>query len=264
MRKLVVILVIATIAGGSAYLWWKQDAERRQRASLQRSQPKTETAQASTTRPATATVRKPAADPGTPAPPLTERAAAIRKAVPAQYPDIARELNLTPQETERLFDVIARQQSEAPGRTLFAAAGDNDGKQRANEAELSAVLGSKFRPFRKYQESLPIRRQVIQLQRALAGSGADLGEAKARSLIAALATEQARINQEASASITQGRTPQEALEEQLQRNSDVNRRLLGVASSHLDSRQLDGYRKLLEQQEKRMRAIVGGDGLPGQ
>jgi hypothetical protein len=185
----------------------------------------------------------------------------MRMMMPQQYPDLARDLNLSPAEVEKLFDTLARQQMDLgmgsmdmfTGRELSPAAMQEmerkmQQQQKANDAELSAMLGSKYQQWLDYQGTAAARQQVEQLQ-AVLDTDNRLSEAGRKSVIAALAIEESRIDrEERSAPQLGGGTTQEVLENQLKRAVDGNQRRLAAASPHLTVAQRDAYRRLLEQQ----------------
>jgi hypothetical protein len=131
-------------------------------------------------------------------------------------------------------------------------------QQQASEAELQAMLGGRYPKWELYQGTIAARQQVTQL-RAMLGSGDNaLDEAHAKPLVAALGAETARINQgmrETMRTTTSG--SQNVLEEQLRYSAAQNDRLISVASPHLTGPQLDQYKRMLEQQEKLTRMMLG-------
>jgi len=201
----------------------------------------------------------------------------VRAALAQQFPDLATELRLTPVEEEQFMDLLARQASGMTGDALGMISGGSGEaaqenqrrmieKQLAGEKEIARVLGSKYPAWQEYQGTAAARQQISQL-RSLLGSGPDaLGEAQAKPLIAALGVEQARINKEEQNRMSTAlRSAQKinVLEDQLKSMSAHNERLVGTASSHLTSNQLDRYKRMLAQQENMVRAIIGSaNGAP--
>ncbi|MEO6079045.1 MAG: hypothetical protein ABIQ86_04605 [Steroidobacteraceae bacterium] len=197
--------------------------------------------------------------------------AQARMILPQQYPDLAKELGLTQAEVEKFFDLLARQQADMAGDVLggMPNGGAQDRtaleerarkaqeRQRTNQAEVTAMLGSKYPQWQDYQKTLPARRQVNQLQSTLSNGVDALNDTQSRPLIAALTAEQARIQEEVrNAPRPAGGGPQNALEAQLQRAAETNRRLISVASSFLNPQQVEGYRRMLEQEENLSRMMM--------
>jgi hypothetical protein len=198
----------------------------------------------------------------------------LRMVLPVQYPDLGKALGLSPEEVEKFYDLLASQQMDlavdqidllgggAPDPADFQEAQRrSQAKQQANEAELSAMLGNKYPQWQEYQSTLTVRQQVSQLQAALSPAGSSLNDAQRQQLITALAAEQKRITQENNSSpATPGRTQQEMMEQELQRLAETNRRLVDAASGHLNSQQLESYRRMLEQRERLQRTVMGAMG----
>jgi hypothetical protein len=193
----------------------------------------------------------------------------VRSELERQFPDLAQELGLTPAEAEKFFDLLAKQAGATMGDTLGMLSGGNGAgtqeiqvrmmeQQQASEAELQAMLGGRYPKWELYQGTIAARQQVTQL-RAMLGSGDNaLDEAHAKPLVAALGAETARINQgmrETMRTTTSG--SQNVLEEQLRYSAAQNDRLISVASPHLTGPQLDSYKRMLEQQEKLTRMMLG-------
>lgn len=196
------------------------------------------------------------------------RRAQRRMLLPQRYPNVGKWLNLTPDQESQLFDMLARHEIDQSDAILDPANRNNPAAQQeaarnlaaqrqANDAELSTLLGSKYPQFQEYQQTMPVHRQVSQLQ-AMVGSGADgLTDAQARSLTTALVAEQLRINQERSSTAQAApvRNVQDMLQQQQERTAENNRRLLQVAGSQLNAQQLESYRRLIQDQERTSSAL---------
>jgi hypothetical protein len=207
----------------------------------------------------------------------------MRMTLPQQYPDLGRELALSPAETEKFFDMLARHQVSTVGDALELR--DNNGQrdaaaaqerqrnmqeiQLANQAEVTAMLGDKATRWQQYQQMLPTRRQVNQLKMSLGTGNNALSDTQGTPLIAALAAEQSRIQQERRNAPPPPQQPgplnrQTAIEQRLERAAEENRRMVTVASSHLSPQQLESYRKMLEQQLNLQRTMMLAEGAqPG-
>ncbi|MEO8313470.1 MAG: hypothetical protein ABI645_01635 [Pseudomonadota bacterium] len=195
--------------------------------------------------------------------------AQLRMMLPQRFPDIGKELGLTPAETEKLFDVLAKQQmgQTTLGLDVLSGNGMPDSAamqektrklQQDQQAELAALLGDKLPQYQNYQKNLPMRRQVSQLQSTLGTGNNALSDTQAKPLISALAAEQTRIQQDRSnaprpAQPQQRLTPQQVMEQQTERQiaraAEDSRRMISVATSYLNPQQLESYRKMLEQQQ---------------
>jgi len=186
----------------------------------------------------------------------------MRMLLPQQYPDIAKDMSMSAAEVEKLFDTLARQQMDLGiGSTELFAGGQMDPaameqierkvqqQQKAHDAELATLLGSKYPQWQDYQGTAAARQLVEQLQAALDADN-KLGESARKSLIAALAIEQGRITREERDDPTpSGSNMQEMLANQLKRSTELNQRRIQVASPHLTVAQRDTYKRLLEQQD---------------
>jgi hypothetical protein len=194
----------------------------------------------------------------------------IRGILQAQYGDLGRELGLSEAETNKLFDVMARQQldltADAAGLLAGTVTDPNamresqrkvDEKTRANEAELAALLGDKYRSFQEYQATAAARQQVTQLQNML-GSANALTESQSKALVKAFSVVQARtLAEQRNAPAIAGSNSKEMLENQLKVVDENNRRLLEASSQHLTIAQYDIYKRQLEQQSSMLRMIMG-------
>lgn len=199
----------------------------------------------------------------------------LRMLLPQQYPDIARDLNLSAAEVEKLFDTLTRQQMDlgtggaldlfAGGEINPAAIQETQRKmqqqQKAHDAELAAMLGSKYPLWQDYQGTAAARQQVDQLQAAL-GADDRLTDAARKSVIAALAVEEGRSQREERDAMLQGRTTQEILENQIKRTTEVNQRRIAAASPLLTAAQRDTYRRLLDQQTSMAAMMLRSMGAP--
>lgn len=201
----------------------------------------------------------------------------LRSMMAQQYPDLGKELGLTDMQVQELFDLLTRQQMDLTTESMEMLTGGRDAaamretqrkleeKQQAHEAEQQALLGSKYPQFQEYQGTQAARQQVNQLQNALGTSGITaLTDSQKKSLIAALGAEQLLINEDNRNAMGANRGAQRGnqnyLDQQLQQVADGNRRLLNVASGHLNAQQLDSYRKMLDQQTEMMRGLMGAMG----
>jgi hypothetical protein len=207
--------------------------------------------------------------------------AQLRAMLPQQFPDIGKELGLTPAETEKLLDMLVKHQLSVTGDALNMLGGNGSQdaaamqetrrklqeQQRSNQAELATLLGDKMPRYEAYQRTLPLRQQVSQLKTALGTGNNALSDTQGQQLIAALAAEQALIQQErrnTPGQQQQGpRDPQAAMDQQLARAAEDNRRMVSAARSHLNAQQLESYRRMLEQQQELQRTLMRSIGAQG-
>jgi len=205
---------------------------------------------------------------------------AVRGMIEQRFKGVGKALHLSAEEESKLIDTIARQQMDLSAASMDLLTGDNSDAdarkelerktqdlQRADEAELSTLLGSKYPQFQEFQSTMAARQQVDQLKSVLGASGGgDLDDAQSKSLVAALAAEQKRITQEANTNpVPAGRNRQEAVDLQIQRTVEANSRMVDAASGYLNAQQLDSYRKMLDQQTQLVRRVLGamaGTGTP--
>lgn len=205
-------------------------------------------------------------------------ASQLRMILPSQYPDLAKELGLTPAEEAKLFDLLIKQQTSTASIGLDMLAGNApmdaaamqqrqrevQELERANRAELTTMLGDRMPKWEEYQRTLPMRQQVNQLRTSLGTGNNALSDSQSRSLMSALAAEQAQIQQDRRNAPRQPQqgppNPQANIERQLQRMAEDNQRMISVASSHLNPQQLEGYRNLLEAQANMQRTLLRGVG----
>jgi hypothetical protein len=201
----------------------------------------------------------------------------MRSVMSQMYPDIATELDLTAEETGRLFDLLVKQQEELSADSMGLLTGGGNPaamqdiqrriveKERAHEQELSAMLGSKYAKWEQYQSTAAARQQVSQLRTTLAASGNPLSEAQEKSLVAAFAREQGRIEREerewmrSSAALSSPNMLQESVKRQV----DGMRRQVELAAPILDASQLSQFRRQVDQQASMVGAMLGMMGGQG-
>lgn len=206
----------------------------------------------------------------------------MRGMMEQMYPDLAEELGLTTAEAEQLMDLLAKHQGDLSADSLDMLAGGGDPaamqqtqrklleQQRANEAEVAAMLGSRYPKWEEYQATATARQQVQQLGTVLGAAGKPLSEAQTLSLTTALAAENGRLMKEERDWSESGAAQNSSnmLAESLQRAAESQRRSVDVAAGHLDAEQLALYRRQVEQtisMTNAMSGLLGGQGAgPGQ
>ncbi len=197
-------------------------------------------------------------------------AISMRASIAQNYAGLARELDLTPEQLGKLFDLLTKSQVATMGRTPACNADEATVRESANarldidrkqEADAAALLGdTKYRQFKDYQQSLPVRMQVTQLSAALEASGMPLAEPQQKQLIAALAADQKQRTDEAmQAARTAASAPRDQatmLEDVVHTAEQNNNRMVDVASPYLNAQQLDAFRKMQNQNLGMTRAMV--------
>lgn len=166
--------------------------------------------------------------------------ARYRAELPAQYPDIEDVLDLSLDQVNKLFDLLTEQNANARrDATAGASARVREDRLRAEDAQLSGLLGTRFPRWQEYRKALPSRLQVRDLGAALIAYDLDLSDAKSEALMAALIAVQAQVGQSGGPYTEEGQ-----------------RILLDAASGQLSAEQLDVYKKVLERQAGRARALA--------
>ncbi|HUG73488.1 MAG TPA: hypothetical protein VMK82_08710 [Steroidobacteraceae bacterium] len=191
-----------------------------------------------------------------------------------QYPDLAQTLGLSAEEAGKFLDLLAQHRvaqgldraSLQLGNTGDRAAREEMARQlaqmeQAHEGELAAMLGGNYEKWKDYQRAAAerlragnARQEADQLRSAVSPRGNPLSDAGFQALSSALAAEQRRIDEDSRGL---------SMQQQLQRLSESNRRLVDVAAAHLDATQLEGYKQHLEQQTQMARAMMGAMGTTG-
>lgn len=126
-------------------------------------------------------------------------------------PEVAKDLNLTPDQLDRLFGILAKQSlGEMDAVSLWEERSDPAKlqelqrkaleQQRANEAELKSALGeAKYREWQEYQAAAGVRYEVQRLRGALASAGVPLDENLAKPLMKVLQGQQQKVMEQYAA-----------------------------------------------------------------
>jgi hypothetical protein len=171
-----------------------------------------------------------------------------------RYAGLRVELGLTEQEQNALFDLLA----DAQMKMMTSMAASTDGTQpdpavvaamqaqgQQLEASMKALLGpERYAQFEEYERVQPSRTRVQNLSNLLGRSGRPLSDAQTRSLMAAMVTEQKRMEAAAQALRDAGQTDQRSPAEI---QAETNRRLLGQVPTFLDDRQVQLVRGRFEE-----------------
>lgn len=214
----------------------------------------------------------------------------LRGNMTRQYPGLAQELGLNPEQTDQLFDLLAEQQMRVNERAemmwdaegLDAAAMQQRQEkmqqrwmemQKRNDAELAAKLGpAKLQAWKDYQSTLGARHQAEQLRVTLAGRGVPLDEEAGKAVINAYAEAQkaemqeyanmARANASSSGKSTltlnnswTGPSP-EMHERQLELTKKRQQRVLDALSPFLSYEQREAVQKEQEAELKMQEAQI--------
>lgn len=220
-----------------------------------------------------------------------------------QYPGLAEELGLSPEQTDQLFNLLADQQlrHNDQAEPMWDTEGLDPASiqqrrekmqqqwtemQRKNDAELAAQLGSdKLQAWKEYQSTLGARHQTEQLRTSLASRGVPLSDDANRAVLKAFAEAQkvemqeyanmARANAGSSSSGNVamlshiGPTPA-TFERQMDFAKKRNQRVLDALSPYLTYEQREAVQKeqeaelkMQEAQIRIMRAQSSVDGSNG-
>jgi hypothetical protein len=128
-------------------------------------------------------------------------------------PDVGKDLDLTAEQVDRLFGTLAEQSlrgmdnmgafqwNEQPDAAKMQELNRKQmEQQRANEAELKAVLGeAKYREWQDYQASMGPRMEASRLRTSLASAGLPLDEHQVKPLVKALQEHQNKVLREITA-----------------------------------------------------------------
>lgn len=185
---------------------------------------------------------------------MARRRLTTRMLMESVNPDIGEALELTPAEADKLLELLATHQESTSAVFRDPVDGTNPASvaersaavqelQRANDAELQAMLGSKYSQWQDYNESRQAWQQRRDLRAVLDAGGIPMTDAQSKSLIVALAAEQRSITQQNRAAASQVRPTSEVM---ARYTPERRQQLLAAASAHLTPQQLEGYRGMLE------------------
>ena len=209
--------------------------------------------------------------------PAREPSEAFRKMMRSQvraqnkrmYSDIGSRLGLTPEDANKLIDLLTDQQvngmQAARDRMRMGeiASGANELRQK-QLAEVADLIGhDKIELFKDYQETLPARQEVSMISRQLEGVDLSLSDSQQQRLVAALSEERKRIP---APEYIPGSSREDHFEAMRAWNDDYAERSAGRVRGILNSEQLTSYneyqqwsREMRSQMEAR-RAMRAGDG----
>jgi len=187
------------------------------------------------------------------------------------YAEVGTELGLSKEETRKLIDMLADQQTGNAGRLR----GVTDQEQRKNmywdaqrehQAEIDAFLGPlKAAELKQFQETLPARQELDELSRQLEGSdAAGLTEAQRRQMVSVLVDERNRVPMPKHSNTG---TPEDYAKEYADWQNDYHERVNDQARTILDSDQMNAYseyrqwqKEMRESMTTRRAAAMGAQG----
>jgi hypothetical protein len=208
------------------------------------------------------------------------RIASLRASLMRNYPGLSEALRLTPEETDRFFNVMAETQVTLNEQLSALVQSFNAGQRELTQAEqaemartretvrrgqadaIRELLGpSRYEQWLDYQPTRNSRMQASTFADALTEAGTPLDAGQLQSLQSAVAAEQASLKQD---TIALGRTvtgdnPQaqtQAQEALRRRQSESNRRILDGVTPYLTGQQLRSLRAYVDQEETISRAVA--------
>ena len=127
-------------------------------------------------------------------------------------PNVGRDLDLTADQVDRLFDTLAEQQLRSMETSQPLAWGEQPDaakmqeyhrkmmeQQSANETEIKRALGdTKYREWQEYQSMAGVRWEADRVRASLASAGVPLDENLAKPLLKTLSEQQQKMMQEAT------------------------------------------------------------------
>jgi hypothetical protein len=159
------------------------------------------------------------------------------------YPNLAKELGLTPEQARNMLGILAKYQISSMSRSQPESVDDNSWREQ--EAEIAALIGdAKNQEWKEYQASMPARQRVNELGVELEFVGLPLTEQQRQQLVGTIAAEQKRQSEDSQFTTPSSnpdalRNPA-AFFEQSQR--ETNRRFLESASLYLNQSQIESLR----------------------
>jgi len=198
--------------------------------------------------------------------PPPERSEAFQKMVRSQvrgnnkrlYADIGTKLGLSPEEANKLIDLITDQQVSMMERAREARSSGNpvdrstlmEKLNQENLAQVSDLIGGdKIELYKQYQDTLPARQEVEMLSRQLEGNDAALSTDQRNRMITALADERSRVP---APKFSESASPEEYNKAMTAWQEDYNERSAARARSILSGDQLAAYNEY-QQWSKEMR-----------
>lgn len=204
--------------------------------------------------------------------------ALMRSMLAQTYPDIAEGMDMSQQEADALFELLARHQSEQTADSMSLVTAQEPAARietqrrlsdlaRKQQAELQAHLGDRYGRWEDYRAMAAVRQVVNTIKASLAATGNPLSDEQTEKLVVALAPEQKRLlNDEYARSISAATIESpNYVQESLSRTVDGQRRMVELARPHLTAEQFRLYSQQMEQQLAMLQGVagaLGGQGSP--
>jgi hypothetical protein len=186
-------------------------------------------------------------------------------------PNLARDLDMTAEQLDRLYDVLAEQSLRAMENhgPMWSVDGEQPDaakmqefqrkameQQRTNETELRRALGDgKYREWQEYQSMAGVRWEADRVRTSLASAGVPLDESLAKPLLKTLHQQQVKMMQAAATAASS--------------NANANARLMGSSgfapASALDMLKMQEQSlEMITQHQKRQREALASVLTPEQ
>ncbi len=197
----------------------------------------------------------------------------LRLTMPQNWPGVVEELNLTPDQADALFDLLAAQQMKqselvvpitAVGASPDAAMVRDYTRQveeltRERDEKVAALLGTAAAErFTAYEQTRPARSQARSMQRQLEDSGmTPLRPEQSRALTDAyISAQQAQRDSIQQRVAVGANNPADLLNIQMEIQTERNRRLVDSVRPHFSPQQVERLQASLEQQLAMNRATM--------
>lgn len=203
-------------------------------------------------------------------------------AIRMMYGDLAKELGLTPEEMNLVFDLLADRQMEISAKAL-AGGLDSDkieadaagAKEAADhyEAEIKNILGDeRMKKFKDYERTTGERMVMQQYQQSMSGAGMPLDDGQRKTLLGIMTDERLKNppskfepgSKDVAGAMKAMRTG-EGLDQAMEQQRALNQRVLARAKAVLSPDQTNAFeaaqKQMLEMQEMGMKmgkAMMGG------
>jgi hypothetical protein len=198
------------------------------------------------------------------------RLAQLRMTMPQTYPDVAEELNLTADQANALYDLLAEFQLKSSESSYVPAGTQQDPAQaqeflrlrqetmNERDRQVAALLGDAGRDrFNAYEQTRGARTQARSTQRQLEDLGMPpLRPEQARALTDAYISAQQVQREFAQQRTRPNPTPAESLELQMEMQAARNRSLIESVRPHFTAQQLERFQASLDQQLTMNRASM--------
>jgi len=172
--------------------------------------------------------------------------ASMTATMPLNYPDVGKAVGLSPEEVDRLFDLLF-EQSLQDAQNGVGDANSRARDKQAHEEEIASLLGGKYEKWQEYKSELPARRHVQGLASELVEANLPLHDEQLNALMPALISVESRNEQDRGSQAFGGF---------YNRNSpEANQNRLHAAAAYLTPQQMEVYKKMLERSSRRETAL---------